>query len=69
MAVRPPVTRRRFKRDIGMVPGPAWKSPDVLARPGAFPEPDTAVGGRTAYSTREGELWDAAERFTAAYAA
>ncbi|MGW0548332.1 SDR family NAD(P)-dependent oxidoreductase [Streptomyces altiplanensis] len=40
-----------FKHNMGMVPGPAWKSPDVLARPGAFPEPDTAAGGRTAYST------------------
>ncbi|WP_093796976.1 SDR family NAD(P)-dependent oxidoreductase [Streptomyces sp. Wb2n-11] len=40
-----------FKHNMGMVPGPAWKSPDVLARPGAFAEPDTAVGGRTAYST------------------
>lgn len=40
-----------FKHNMGMVPGPAWKSPDVLARPGAFPKPDTAVGGRTAYST------------------
>lgn len=40
-----------FKHNMGMVPGPAWKSPDVLARPGAFPEPDSAAGGRTAYST------------------
>ncbi|CAM5257813.1 SDR family NAD(P)-dependent oxidoreductase OS=Streptomyces tendae OX=1932 GN=GUR47_15040 PE=3 SV=1 [Streptomyces tendae] len=40
-----------FKHNLGMVPGPAWKSPDVLARPGAFPKPDTAAGGRTAYST------------------
>lgn len=40
-----------FKHNMGMVPGPAWKSPDVLARTGAFPKPDTAVGGRTAYST------------------
>jgi hypothetical protein len=34
-----------------MVPGPAWKTPDVLARTGAFPKPDTAAAGRTAYST------------------
>ncbi|MDP5314971.1 hypothetical protein [Streptomyces poriferorum] len=34
-----------------MVPGPAWRSPNILARPGAFPRPDTASGGRTAYST------------------
>ncbi|MFF3329765.1 SDR family NAD(P)-dependent oxidoreductase [Streptomyces sp. NPDC002888] len=40
-----------FKHNMGMVPGPAWKSPDVLARTGAFAKPDTAAGGRTAYST------------------
>ncbi|MGC9436722.1 SDR family NAD(P)-dependent oxidoreductase [Streptomyces sp. WG5] len=40
-----------FKHNMGMVPGPAWKNPDVLARTGAFPDPDTAAGGRTAYST------------------
>lgn len=40
-----------FKHNMGVVPGPAWKSPDVLARPGAFSEPDTAGAGRTAYST------------------
>lgn len=40
-----------FKHNMGMVPGPAWQSPDVLARPGAFPKPDSAPGGRTAYST------------------
>lgn len=40
-----------FRHNLGMVPGPAWKSPEVLARTGAFPEPDTAVAGRTAYST------------------
>ncbi|CAL9407503.1 hypothetical protein SUDANB6_01583 [Streptomyces sp. enrichment culture] len=40
-----------FKHNMGMVPGPSWKSPDVLARTGAFPGPGTAAGGRTAYST------------------
>ncbi|WP_216377502.1 SDR family NAD(P)-dependent oxidoreductase, partial [Streptomyces sp. NL15-2K] len=40
-----------FRHNMGMVPGPAWKSPDVLARTGAFPEPDTTTAGRTAYST------------------
>ncbi|MGQ4385217.1 SDR family NAD(P)-dependent oxidoreductase [Streptomyces sp. SAS_270] len=40
-----------FKHNMGMVPGPAWKPPDVLARTGAFPNPDTAAAGRTAYST------------------
>lgn len=40
-----------FRHNMGMVPGPAWQSPDVLARPGAFAEPDTTAAGRTAYST------------------
>ncbi|CAM5662388.1 putative protochlorophyllide reductase [Streptomyces afghaniensis 772] len=40
-----------FRHNLGMVPGPAWRSPDVLARTGAFAEPDTAAAGRTAYST------------------
>lgn len=40
-----------FRHNLGMVPGPAWRSPDALARTGAFPKPDTATGGRTAYST------------------
>ncbi|MFI6738975.1 hypothetical protein ACIBI9_39140 [Nonomuraea sp. NPDC050451] len=42
-----------FKHNMGMVPGPVWRSPEVLARPGAFPRPDTVAGGRTAYSTRK----------------
>lgn len=40
-----------FRHNMGMVPGPAWTSPDLLARTGAFPRPHTAAGGRTAYST------------------
>lgn len=40
-----------FRHNMGMVPGPAWKAPDVLARIGAFSHPDTVVAGRTAYST------------------
>lgn len=40
-----------FKHNMGMVPGPVWKSPDVLARTGAFPKPHTTAAGRTAYST------------------
>ncbi len=40
-----------FRHNMGMVPGPAWASPGVLARPGAFAEPGTAAAGRTAYST------------------
>ncbi|WP_221352708.1 SDR family NAD(P)-dependent oxidoreductase [Streptomyces beigongshangae] len=40
-----------FKHNLGMVPGPVWKSPDVLARTGAFSKPATTAAGRTAYST------------------
>lgn len=40
-----------FKHNLGMVPGPRWQSPEVLARTGAFPGSDTTAGGRTAYST------------------
>ncbi|MEU5861861.1 SDR family NAD(P)-dependent oxidoreductase [Nonomuraea sp. NPDC047529] len=40
-----------LRHNLGMVPGPVWKSPDALARTGAFAEPHTAAGGRTAYST------------------
>ncbi|WP_174186636.1 SDR family NAD(P)-dependent oxidoreductase [Nocardia barduliensis] len=40
-----------FRHNLGMVPGPVWQSPDVLARPGAFPKPRTTAAGRTAYST------------------
>ncbi|WAZ26293.1 SDR family NAD(P)-dependent oxidoreductase [Streptomyces cinnabarinus] len=40
-----------FRHNLGMVPGPAWTSPDLLARTGAFPEPHTTAAGRTAYST------------------
>ncbi|MEU1805020.1 SDR family NAD(P)-dependent oxidoreductase [Streptomyces sp. NPDC019937] len=40
-----------LRHNLGMVPGPDWKSPDVLARTGAFPRPDTTAAGRTAYST------------------
>ncbi|MEV0638350.1 SDR family NAD(P)-dependent oxidoreductase [Streptomyces sp. NPDC050619] len=40
-----------FRHTMGMVPGPVWKSPDVLARTGAFPRPDSTAAGRTAYST------------------
>lgn len=35
----------------GLVPAPRWADPAVLARPGAFARPSTAVAGRTAYST------------------
>ncbi|MFD9427994.1 hypothetical protein ACFWCW_36335, partial [Streptomyces sp. NPDC060054] len=48
-----------FKHNMGMVPGPAWKPPGVLVRTGAFAKPDTAAGGRTAYSTSKlaGSTW------------
>ncbi|TCP50754.1 short subunit dehydrogenase [Tamaricihabitans halophyticus] len=39
------------KHNMGMVPGPAWDAPGVLARTRAFAEPETAAAGRTAYST------------------
>jgi NAD(P)-dependent dehydrogenase (short-subunit alcohol dehydrogenase family) len=40
-----------FKHNLGMVPGPRWNAPDVLARISAFPDPGTVAAGRTAYST------------------
>ncbi|WP_431921737.1 SDR family NAD(P)-dependent oxidoreductase [Amycolatopsis tucumanensis] len=40
-----------FRHNLGLVPGPVWQSPDVLARAGAFPDPSSAAAGRTAYST------------------
>lgn len=40
-----------FRHNLGMVPGPVWNTPDALARPCAFPDPDTTAAGRTAYST------------------
>lgn len=40
-----------FKHNMGMVPGPQWQPPAVLARTKAFPNPTTTAAGRTAYST------------------
>jgi len=40
-----------FRHNMGMVPGPAWRSPEALARTGAFPRPHSTSAGRTAYST------------------
>ncbi|MBF6352855.1 SDR family NAD(P)-dependent oxidoreductase [Nocardia flavorosea] len=40
-----------LRHNLGMVPGPVWREPEVLARIAAFPEPATARAGRTAYST------------------
>ncbi|OXR45901.1 hypothetical protein B7C42_02193 [Nocardia cerradoensis] len=40
-----------LRHNLGMVPGPVWHSPDVLAHPGAFADPSSTAAGRTAYST------------------
>ncbi|WP_433174340.1 SDR family NAD(P)-dependent oxidoreductase [Actinoallomurus sp. CA-150999] len=40
-----------FRHNLGMVPGPVWQSPEVLARTGAFSKPEGTAAGRTAYST------------------
>lgn len=40
-----------LRHNLALVPAPAWSAPDVLARPGAFTEPESAAAGRTAYST------------------
>jgi NAD(P)-dependent dehydrogenase (short-subunit alcohol dehydrogenase family) len=40
-----------FKHNMGMVPGPAWKDPAMLAQTAAFDNPSTTAAGRTAYST------------------
>ncbi|MHA6513341.1 SDR family NAD(P)-dependent oxidoreductase [Tessaracoccus sp. Z1128] len=40
-----------LRHNLGMVPGPQWASADVLARTGAFRNPETTAAGRTAYST------------------
>ncbi|MFD0442722.1 SDR family NAD(P)-dependent oxidoreductase [Streptomyces indonesiensis] len=34
-----------FRHNMGMVPGPVWHSPDVLARPGAFAKPSARRAG------------------------
>lgn len=39
------------RHNLGMVPAPLWNAPEVLARPGAFPAPESTSAGRTAYST------------------
>jgi hypothetical protein len=39
-----------FRHNMGMVPGPVWRSPEALARTGAFAAPETTTAGRTAYS-------------------
>jgi NAD(P)-dependent dehydrogenase (short-subunit alcohol dehydrogenase family) len=40
-----------FRHTGGIVPAPRWSAPETLAKPGAFPRPDTVAAGRTAYST------------------
>jgi len=40
-----------FRHNLGMVPGPVWKSPQMVALPGAFANPGSVAAGRTAYST------------------
>lgn len=40
-----------LKHNMGMVPGPVWQAPEVLAKTSAFDKPATTVAGRTAYST------------------
>ena len=40
-----------FRHNLGMVPGPRWRTVDTLARVGAFPDPASTTAGRTAYST------------------
>lgn len=40
-----------LRHNLGMVPGPRWQAPDILARPGWPPRSGSARAGRTAYST------------------
>ncbi|GGP71278.1 SDR family NAD(P)-dependent oxidoreductase [Saccharothrix coeruleofusca] len=40
-----------FRHGGGAMPPPRWSPPEVLARPGAFPDPDSVKAGRTAYTT------------------
>ncbi|HEY9314577.1 SDR family NAD(P)-dependent oxidoreductase [Williamsia sp.] len=40
-----------FRHNLGIVPAPVWHHPATLAAPGAFADPESAVAGRTAYST------------------
>lgn len=40
-----------LQHNLGVMPGPRWRAPEKLARPGAFRAPTTTAAGRTAYST------------------
>lgn len=39
------------RHNLGMVPGPVWREPGILARTRAFEDPASVRAGRTAYST------------------
>lgn len=40
-----------LKHNLGMVPGPVWRAPDLLAEPGTARRPHSVSAGRIAYST------------------
>jgi NAD(P)-dependent dehydrogenase (short-subunit alcohol dehydrogenase family) len=40
-----------FKHNMGLVAAPHWRDPSDLSAPGTGENPDSAVAGRTAYST------------------
>lgn len=40
-----------LRHNLGMVPGPVWLEPRLLAQPGSLPDADSSAAGRTAYST------------------
>ncbi len=40
-----------FKHNMGMVPGPVWREPSDLTRPGSADKAASVVAGRTAYAT------------------
>lgn len=40
-----------LRHNLGMVPAPSWRAPDLLARTGTFSAASTTAAGRTAYST------------------
>jgi NAD(P)-dependent dehydrogenase (short-subunit alcohol dehydrogenase family) len=40
-----------FRHNMAMVPGPAWREPHLLAKPGVGPKAKTARAGQVAYST------------------
>lgn len=40
-----------FRHNMGLVPAPVWRQPSALATPGTAEKADSAVAGRTAYST------------------